>query len=80
MFGTLLTGLCRSLSGMEATGETDIHRLSRTPVGVTFDATGPPVLNPAAAGVLLKILLRAAERNGITNATPADARRVRSDS
>jgi hypothetical protein len=65
---------------MEATGETGIHRLSRTPVGVALETTGPPVLNPAAAGVLLRILLRAAERNDITNATPADARPVRSDS
>ena len=50
------------------------------PTGVVIDATGPPVLNPAAAGVLLRILLRAAEQNGLTNATHPDARRVRSDS
>jgi hypothetical protein len=47
---------------------------------VGIDATGPPVLNPAAAGVLLRILLQAAERDGMTNATHPDARRVRSDS
>ena len=65
---------------MEATGETGIRPLSRTPVGVALETTGPPVLNPAAAGILLRILLRAAERNDMTNATHPGDRPVRSDS
>ena len=50
------------------------------PTGVFIDTTGPPVLNPAAAGVLLRILLRAAERHGLTNATHPDDSPVLSDS
>jgi hypothetical protein len=50
------------------------------PTGVVIDATGPPVLNPAAAGVLLRILLRAAKRDGMTNITHVGDLPVRSDS
>jgi hypothetical protein len=55
-------------------------RLKSEPALVVIDATGPPVLNQPAAEVLLRILLRAAERYGMTNATRPSHRRVRSDS
>ena len=78
--GILLTGSCRSLWGMEATPETGIGRLARTPTRVVIDAAGPPILNEAAAGVLLRILLRAADRDGMTNVAHSAASAVRSDS
>ncbi len=65
---------------MEATGETSIHRLSSTPVEVAIDAAETPVLNPAAARVLLRILLRAGERHGLTNASHSSDPPVLSDS
>ncbi|HDH26670.1 MAG TPA: hypothetical protein ENH00_10845 [Actinobacteria bacterium] len=65
---------------MEATPETGIGRLARRPTRVVIDAAGPPVLTPAAAGVLLRILLHAAERDGMTNVGHSAASAVRSDS
>jgi hypothetical protein len=55
-------------------------RPKTAPARVVIDATGPPVLNEAAAEVLLRILLRAAGRHGLTNVTHPDDRPVRSDS
>jgi len=66
--------------GMEATPETGIGRLARRPTRVVIDAAGPPVLTPAAAGVLLRILLKAAGRNDTTNVAHSAACAVRSDS
>ena len=65
---------------MEATPETGIGRLANEQANVVIDATGPPVLTPAAAGVLLRILLHAAERDGMTNVADSAACAVRSDS
>ena len=62
----------------QAAGQNDWSKSESAKVAI--DATGPPVLNEAAAVVLLRILLRAAGRNGMTNATHPGARRVRSDS
>ena len=68
------------LEGMEQSAEPEADRLKSQPARVVIETTGPPVLNPAAAGVLLRILLRAAERHGITNATHPIDLPVRSDS
>jgi hypothetical protein len=65
---------------MEQSAAPGVVRQYSEPAGIVVDATGPPVLNQAAAGVLLRILLRAAERQGIANATHPGDRRVRSDS
>lgn len=55
-------------------------RLNSGPITVIVDATGPPVLNEAAAAVLLRILLRAAERSGMIDAPYPAALPVPSDS
>ncbi|HDH25246.1 MAG TPA: hypothetical protein ENH00_03500 [Actinobacteria bacterium] len=65
---------------MEQCADLDADRLARAPVRVVIDAAGPPVLNEAAAGVLLRILLRAADRNHVTIAAGTVASAVRSDS
>ena len=66
--------------GMEQSGGPAADRPKSEPAKILIDATGPPVLNSAAAGVLLRILLRAAERDGMTNATHPSDCPVRSDS
>jgi hypothetical protein len=66
--------------GMEQSAGPGADRSKSEPVRILIDATGPPVLNPAAAGVLLRILLRAAERDGMTNVTRAGNCPVLSDS
>jgi len=68
------------LVGMEQSAGPGADRLKSEPARIVIDTTGPPVLNPAAAGVLLRILLRAAERHGLTNATHPDDSPVLSDS
>ena len=68
------------LVGMEQSAGPGADRLKSAPARVVIDATGPPVLNEAAAEVLLRILLRAAKRHGLTNATHPSDRPVRSDS
>jgi hypothetical protein len=68
------------LVGMEWSAGPAADRSKSAPARLAIDATGPPVLNPAAAGVLLRILLRAAERDGMTNATRAGNCPVLSDS
>jgi hypothetical protein len=68
------------LVGMEQCASPGADRLKSNPAKIVIDSTGPPVLNPAAAGVLLRILLRAAERDGITNATHVSDLPVLSDS
>ncbi|MDF1598035.1 MAG: hypothetical protein P1T08_18340 [Acidimicrobiia bacterium] len=65
---------------MEQSAAPGVDRQYSEPAGIVMDATGPPVLNEAAAGVLLRILLRAAERHGMANVTHLGALRVRSDS
>jgi len=64
--------------GMEANGEAGIGRLARTPVRVIIDAPGPPILNEAAAAVLLRILLRAAKQHAGANVAHLSASAVRS--
>ena len=54
--------------------------LKSDPTRAAIETAGPPVLKPAAAGVLLRILLRAAERHNMTNATRASDLPVLSDS
>jgi len=66
--------------GMEQSAGPGADRLKSEPATIVIDTTGPPVLNPAAAGVLLRVLLRAAERHGLTNATHPDDSPVLSDS
>jgi hypothetical protein len=68
------------LVGMEQCAGPGADRPKSEPARILIDATGPPVLNPAAAGVLLRILLRAAERDGMTNDTHSSNLPVRSDS
>ena len=65
---------------MEATPETGIGRLANEQANVVIYATGPPVLTPAAAVVLLRILLKATGRNDTTNVADSAACAVRSDS
>jgi len=55
-------------------------RLNSEPILVVVDTTGPPVLNEAAALVLLRILLRAGERPGMTDAPYPATPPVPSDS
>jgi len=76
--GILLTGFCRNLRGMEATPEIGIGQLARTPTRVVIDAAGPPILNEAAAEVLLRILLRAAKQHAGANVACTVASAVRS--
>lgn len=57
------------LVGMEQSAGPGADRLNSVPVKILINTTGPPVLNPAAAEVLLRILLQAGERNGMTNDT-----------
>ncbi len=65
---------------MEQRPGSGADRLRKEPARVVLDPTGPPVLNQAAAEVLLRILLRAAERHVMTIATHRSGRPVRSDS
>lgn len=65
---------------MEATPVTGDDRLAKPPSRVVIDAVGPPVLNPAAAVALLRILLKAAGRNDMTNVADSAGCAVRSDS
>lgn len=55
-------------------------RLKSEPILVVVDMTEPPVLNEAAAVVLLRILLRSGERHGMTNAAYPATLPVPSDS
>ena len=50
------------------------------PGRVVIETAGPPVLNQAAAEVLLRILLRAKERFGMTDTAPRSDGPLRSDS
>jgi hypothetical protein len=65
---------------MQQPAEPDADRLESEPILVVVDTTEPPVLNQAAAAVLLRILLRAGERHGMTNAAYSGDRPVPSDS
>ena len=65
---------------MEAIGKKGVHRLTSEPARILIDATEPPVLNEAAAEVLLRILLRAADRRSMTNTTHPNDRPVLSES
>ena len=47
---------------------------------VVIETTGPPILNQTAAGVLLRILLRAGERDGAGNIKRPSDPPLRSDS
>ncbi len=47
---------------------------------VVVETTGPPILNQTAAGVLLRILLRAQERFEKTDTAPRSDGPLRSDS
>ena len=63
---------------MEQTVGPGADRLNTEPILVVVDTTEPPVLREAAAVVLLGILLRAAERPGMTDASCSGNRPVRS--
>ena len=67
------------LAGMQQPAR-PADRLNSEPIRVVVDTTGPPVLNEAAAVVLLRILLRAVERPGMTDAQYSATRPVPSDS
>ena len=54
--------------------------LNSEPGRVVFETAGPPVLNQAAAEVLLRILLRAKERCEMTDTAPPSDGPLRSDS
>lgn len=66
------------LAGMQQPARPGADRLNSEPIRVVVDTTEPPVLNQAAAVVLLRILLRAAERPGMTDAACSGDRPVRS--
>jgi hypothetical protein len=55
-------------------------RLNSEPIRVVVDTTGPLVLNEAAALVLLRILLRAAERPRMSDAQYSATLQVPSNS
>lgn len=63
---------------MQQPARPDCDRLESEPILVVVDTTELPVLNQAAAEVLLRILLRAGERHGMTNAAGSGDRPVRS--
>lgn len=65
---------------MEQAAGPSADRLTSKLARVVTETTGPPVLNQAAAEVLLRILLRAAGRHGMTNATHPTDLPVLSDS
>lgn len=67
------------LAGMQQPAGSGADRLESEPIRVVVDTTEPPVLNQAAAAVLLRILLRAGERHGIANAAQSGDRPVSSD-
>ena len=66
------------LAGMQQPAGSGADRLESEPILVVVDTTEPPVLSEAAAVVLLRILLRAAERSGMTDAACSGDRPVRS--
>ncbi|NOY56083.1 MAG: hypothetical protein GXP34_08860 [Actinobacteria bacterium] len=63
---------------MEQSAGLDADRLARAATRVIIDAAGPPILNEAAAQALLRILLRAADRNDVPNVAHPVASAVRS--